>query len=118
MTASASETCSTYRMTPSSLPWRASCALRTVLPSWVVAISGLPLLFRSMIAAEPVFHFRDHRVDSVPIRRDFLCIPPRAQNLQPFAVTEAAVPQHVARRAIDAGRMVFYVFEQFLLGHA
>src|SRR6478609_9325919 len=103
-------------MTPSSLPWRASSALRIVLPSRVVAISCLRQLFGGMVAAEALFQFRDDRIDTAA-GIDF-AFAPGTQDFQPFSIAEAAIPQHIVRRPVDAGRMLLDVFKQFLLGHA
>src|ERR1700753_585949 len=69
-----------------------------------------------MVAAEPVFQFRNDRIDAafntVP------AIPPGPQNFKPLPIAEAAVAQHVIRRPVEAGRVLLDVFKQFFLDHA
>src|SRR6202000_384281 len=105
-------------MTPSSLPWRASCALRTILPfsvCVVCAIVPISLLLGGVIAgAEAILHLRDHGVDHGRIGLIRGKITTSPQNLKPLGISKAAIAQHVGRHAVDACRIVPDVFEQFL----
>src|SRR6185503_7758034 len=74
--------------------------------------------FRRVIAAEPVLHFRNHAIDPAFLGLCLAAFAPGSKDFQTLVIAEAAIPQHVVGRAIDARGMLFDVFKQLFLGHA